>query len=430
MGGKAYSNILKLPQLRPDQWEIASHQAKLKVIAMGRRWGKTTMAGGVALAAARAGAKVAWICPTYKNARPLWRFAEGAVSTLDKKYVKTNKTDRTIDFVYNGGFLAIYSADNDVGIRGEWFDVVIIEEAAQIKQSSFYDVILPTLADRDGICFLITTPLGRNWVWREAMKAKADTTGRSRFWTAPSSANPNPKIKKAYELAKTRVPLNTFRQEWDAEFLEGEGSVFSRIDQLGVIKSPVPVYKGEFVAGLDLAQKRDYTALIVMDANTRHQVDMLRIHKLPWKVIRQQIKDMCTKWKVEVVIGEANSIGGPNIEALQDEGVPVYPFETTASSKSPLIESLVLAFEQEELRIFDDPVMKLELEAYEKKVNPVTGRTTYAAPTSGDDDEGAEEIHDDTVMALALAYHGILNRYQFGSLDDDIALAIQNYGGY
>jgi hypothetical protein len=75
-------------------------------------------------------------------------------------------------------------------------------------------------------------------------------------------------------------------------------------------------------------------------------------------------------------------------------GIQVQGFVFTASSKPPLIESLALAFEREEVRWLDDPVATLELEAYERQVSGTTGRSAYSAP---------EGLHDDTVMARALA---------------------------
>jgi hypothetical protein len=407
---------LLLPLLREDQSEIVRHKARIKVIAMGRRWGKTTTAGALAISYSNYGAKTAWVVPTYKNSRTLWRFAERAVSNVGNA-VSVNKTDKLIQFRHTGGLLGIYSADNDVGLRGEDFDLVIVEEASKMRASTFHDVIWPTLADRDGRAILIFTPSGRNWVWHEKLRAEVDMTGRSIFKTAPSSANPNPKIKRAYELARERFGERslTFRQEWDAEFVEGEGSVFSRVNEICNIEKPrrVEPYTGKFVAGLDLAQKHDYTVLVVLDANTRRQVDMLRVNKRPWLVIRSLIKEVYRKWNISFVIGEANSIGGPNIEAMQDDGLSIVPFDTTSMSKAPLIESLVQAFEQDDINLFDDPVIKLEFEAYEKKINPITGRVTYAAPTESDDDnsggERDEEIHDDIIMATALAWRAITN---------------------
>lgn len=74
-------------------------------------------------------------------------------------------------------------------------------------------------------------------------------------------------------------------------------------------------------------------------------------------------------------------------------------FETTAVSKPPLIESLVLAFDRGEITALNDPIMRGELMAYERRVS-ATGRSQYSAP------DGA---HDDTVMALALAWYGVTN---------------------
>ena len=79
-------------------------------------------------------------------------------------------------------------------------------------------------------------------------------------------------------------------------------------------------------------------------------------------------------------------------------GIQVQGFVFTASSKPPLIESLALAFEREEVKWLADDVATLELEAYEAQVNARTNRASYGAP---------EGLHDDTVMARALANHAI-----------------------
>jgi hypothetical protein len=79
--------------------------------------------------------------------------------------------------------------------------------------------------------------------------------------------------------------------------------------------------------------------------------------------------------------------------------VRIVPFETTATSKPPLIESLVLAFEREECQWQADPIWTGELEAYEAKYSATTGRPSYSAP---------EGLHDDTVIARALAWQAAI----------------------
>ena len=71
----------------------------------------------------------------------------------------------------------------------------------------------------------------------------------------------------------------------------------------------------------------------------------------------------------------------------------VVKFLFTGQSKPPLIESLGLALEKAEWQFQPDPIWTGELEAYERKVNAITGRSQYSAP---------DGMHDDTVIARAL----------------------------
>jgi len=105
---------------------------------------------------------------------------------------------------------------------------------------------------------------------------------------------------------------------------------------------------------------------------------------------------MWKKWGIAAILAEHNSIGGPNIEAMQAEGLPVTGFETTATSKPPLIQSLALSIERREWQLLDDDTQIWELEAYEMTPSKTTGRPTYSAPAGG---------HDDCVIACALMNH-------------------------
>ena len=61
-----------------------------------------------------------------------------------------------------------------------------------------------------------------------------------------------------------------------------------------------------------------------------------------------------------------------------------------------MVESLALAFEREQIEILNDPLLIAELQAFAAERLP-GGSTRYAAP---------EGMHDDMVMALALAWRG------------------------
>lgn len=201
------------------------------------------------------------------------------------------------------------------------------------------------------------------------------------------------------ESIRQETPDLFFRQEYLAEFLEGAGAVFRRIGENAILEPAEPIIGHEYVFGVDWAMKNDFTAIVVMDKGTRQMVALDRFNRVDWALQRSRLTSLYEKWKPQTIIAESNSIGSPNIEALQREGLPVVSFETTASSKPPLIESLVLAFERDEIKVLNNPVLKGELMAYERTVSHVTGRSQYSAP---------DGMHDDTVMGLALAWWGVL----------------------
>jgi hypothetical protein len=93
-------------------------------------------------------------------------------------------------------------------------------------------------------------------------------------------------------------------------------------------------------------------------------------------------------------------MGEPNIEDLQWAGLPVYGFATTATSKPPLIENLVLCFEREEGKFIDNAIFTSELEAYEMRLRQ-NSRPVFSAP---------EGVHDDTVIARALMWRAMALR--------------------
>lgn len=351
------------------------------------------MAGALALSCANQGGAVAWVVPTYKNARPVWRFCERMVGRLDG-VVRINRTDRLVEFP-SGGWLGVYSADNDVAIRGEAFDVVIVDEAAQVSPETFGDVIVPTLADRDGRCLLISTPKGLNWFHTEYLAAEADGVDRM-AWRAPTSDNPIPTIKRAAELARERVTARAYQQEWLADFVSS-GQVFRRVREAATAARQDQRVEGHsYVFGLDWGQIDDFTVVSVVDETLRAQVHVDRFNKIDYQLQAARVAILAQKFAPRLLIAESNSIGGPIIEQLQRYNLPVWGWTATNASKHDLVTSLSLAFERGDISILNDPVQVGELLAYDAERLP-SGVLRYGAP---------EGMHDDCVIALALSWLG------------------------
>lgn len=339
-----------------------------------------------------AGGAVAWVSPTYKNSRPLWRFAEIAVKGVTG--VSVNRAERVIEFP-SGGWLGVYSGDNDVSLRGEAFDFVIVDEAARVAGETFSDVILPTLADRNGRCLLISTPKGKNWFWQEYVKAKSDGQ-YSAAWQAPTAANPMRTIRKAAELAKERVSERTYRQEWLAEFIESGGDVFRGVREAATAERQDAALPGHtYVIGIDWGRTNDATVFAVLDETTKALAALDRMTDTGYALQVGRLQALMARFQPGQVLAELNSMGGPLVERLQAEGLPVTGFNTTNASKGMIIDALALALERRELALLPDETLIGELQAYESERLP-GGMLRYSAPAG---------MHDDTVIALALAWH-------------------------
>jgi hypothetical protein len=115
---------------------------------------------------------------------------------------------------------------------------------------------------------------------------------------------------------------------------------------------------------------------------------------------RGRLTALHQRFNVGAWLLEYNSIGGPNLEELQRAGLPVIAFNTTNATKMHIIDQLALAFERKAITIPNDPVLVGELQAFESS-RTATGLVRYSAP---------EGMHDDGVMALALAWHAAQNR--------------------
>ncbi len=382
--------------LRADQARIAKHPAKTKVLAMGRRWGKTVLGSYVTLNVLRQGGKAAWIVPTYKNGRSLWRYVAGVCAPLAQaKYFSISQSERVITS-FNGGLFAMYSGDNIDAIRSENFNLVVGDEAARIGGDGWNDAVRPTLADCDGDEILISTPKGLNWFYNEWRMGQDKHNGYM-SWTAPTNANPMPTIKKAFDLAKTRLPERTFAQEWEARFVDG-GGVFRRVREASVLQ---PLERGEtgrqYVIGVDWGRSNDATVFCVLDSVGKCQVYLDRMTDTDYASQRARLIALAERFNHANIIAESNSMGQANIEALQNAGVYVTGFTTTNASKANAIQALELAFERNDIQLLTDELQINELMAYQSEKLP-SGLVRYGSP---------DGLHDDTVMALAIGWQSI-----------------------
>ena len=374
------------------QKQILKHPARFKVLACGRRWGKSELGLTDILTAAHLQHKRCWwIAPTYQMASQIWRDLKNSVKHL--RGVEIDAVERRIDLPL-GGVIAVRSAFNPDKLRGEGLDFAVIDEAAFMPAQIWHDVIRPMLATTRGQARFLSTPNGRNWFWG---RHRAGLDPEEKEWASFHFKSADSPLIHPQELAgiQRATPPHIWESEYEAQFNNDSGLVFRRIsDAISADPGKDPQPGHTYVAGVDWGRNNDYTAIAVIDATSGAMVALDRFNQIGWELQRDRLKSLVAHWKPNIIYAEANSIGEPNIDALIREGIPVKPFITSAKSKPPLIEALALAIERGEIRLPNDPVLRNELEAYSLERLP-GGSYRYSAPPGE---------HDDAVIATALAW--------------------------
>lgn len=307
-----------------------------------------------------------------------------------------SESDHRIE-IPGAGSITIRSTHNPDHLRGMGLDLAVLDEAAFMPPTLWPEVVRPMLLERRGHALFLSTPRGRNWFY-DLFTLGLDPEEPD--WASfHFTSYHNPLITMGeIDAVRRTTPERVFAAEYMAEFSDDAGQVFRGVRRaanapVGAVPLPDRIY----IAGVDWGREFDYTVIAVIDATNGQVVALDRFNAISWAAQRGRLRALADRWGPAVIWAEANSIGAVNIEALQNEGLPVRPFHTTSASKGPLIDGLALAIEREEIALLPYEVLLNELEAYAMTRLP-GGGFRYSAPSGG---------HDDTVIAVALAWYGV-----------------------
>ena len=399
---KARRATVRIPELYPAQKTIAERPERFIVVCEGRRAGKTILGMDRLISAALSGKPCAWFSPSYRMLSDVWRDLNNALAGVS---TRVSVQDHRIELV-TGGLIDMWSLDNADSARGRKYGLAVIDEAAMVPdlENSWQAVIRPTLTDLQGGAWFLSTPRGHNFF--KVLYDRGQDPERPDWFSIQLPTVVNPYISPLeIEAARLDMTERRYAQEHMAQFMEGEGYVFRHVTACST-GTPEPYIEGhEYVAGCDFGRSNDYTVVSVWDVKERREVYLDRFKGESWPLQRTRIKATFERYHVFSALCEENSFGGPNIEELRRDRLPVQAFTTTNATKRTIVEGLALALENKNITLINDPVGNAELMAFEETTLP-SGMIRYAAP------EGSG--HDDTVMARCLAYHAAKPRPFFG----------------
>lgn len=377
---------LTLPRPHPGQRQILAEARRWNVIDCGRRWGKTLIGGEISAQSMLAGQPVGWFAPTYKLLSDAWR----EVKTLLQPVISDkSETEKRLTLI-TGGFIDMWSLEDENAGRGRKYKRVIVDEAAMTPnlEKAWTESIRPTLTDYAGDAWFFSTPKGQNYFWRLYNQTGED------WYSAQMPTSTNPYIDaEEIEAARLLLPERVFQQEYLAMFIEESGGVFRRVAEAvdNGRDAPEPRQQGRsYTLGVDLARTQDFTVLSVFDDLAR-QVYFERFNLISWQRQIERVVSVAQEYDAKVVV-DSTGVGDPIYEALRKANLYIEGYQLTSGSKERLIDNLAIMLDNSRIRLMDIPTQTSELQAYQYELTP-SRNVRMNAPAG---------MHDDTVIAAAM----------------------------
>ena len=374
------SKEITFPHLHPGQRAAAESTARFRLLACGRRWGKTRFLAYEAVKALLHGQKVWHVAPTYSIGNVAFRSMVSLARPIPSVRIKVGEKK----ILWSKGSIEIKSADYPNNLRGEGLDLITLDEAAFVPKDLWGSVLRPALMDRQGRGIFASSPNGKNWFY-DAFKSR-----QFKSWQNPTWTSPYIDAAEIEDMRRERTKAQ-FSQEVAAEFIDFEGRVFPVFKTLEPITVPQDGQGSVF--GVDVARSPDATAVAIAPCDAARVWTVLQTHRdysqqIDW------LRMLIARWKPRCVVIEENGVGAPMFDMLRRvASVQVVAFTTTNKSKTELIDALILRMEQDEYALPEEPDVVSQFDVYTCSKNAL-GTYTFGGP---------EGSHDDAVMAVLLA---------------------------
>jgi predicted phage terminase large subunit-like protein len=230
------------------QQKVMASEARFKVVAAGRRCGKSRLAAWTMIIRALQAPKctVFYVAPTQGQARDImWGLLEElAYPVIASKHVNNMEFK-----LVNGSRISLKGGDRPDTMRGVSLEYLVLDEYADVKQQVFEEILRPALADRKGDCLFIGTPKGRNHFYDLFVYATKGEDESFEGWHFTSYDNETLDPSEI-ELAKKSMSSHAFRQEFMSSF-EALGSEIFKEEWVQFDEEEPQV--GDYYIAIDLA---------------------------------------------------------------------------------------------------------------------------------------------------------------------------------
>lgn len=286
-------------RLTKPQTRVWKSPARFKIIAAGRRFGKSYLAlTWLVHNAMTKGGLHYYIAPSYVMAKQIaWRLLKDLFS--DHITVK-NESELFVEFA-NGAIVQLKGADNRDSLRGVSLSSVCLDEASFMAQEVWTEVVRPATSDRQAPVLFISSPSGWNWFKDLYDYATLNQDENWQAWTFTTADGGNVKPEEI-EAAKRELPERTFRQEYLASFETLSNRVYSNFDRQLNVSSELASLSdaAELHIGLDFNIVPMSATVGIKVANQLHIVDEIVLPNSNTTEMSQEIKARYPRHKIYV----------------------------------------------------------------------------------------------------------------------------------
>lgn len=382
------------------QKTVANDSSRFKLVAAGRRSGKTTLSiRQICFYARIPNREIFYITSSYRAAKMIvWKPLLRMLTDL-RWVAKINASDLSIT-LKNGSQISLKGSEDPNRLRGVSLDYVVIDEAAFCDLETLWgEVVRPALADRLGGALFISTPLGKANAFYDMYLDAQDLKDWSTYTLTTLEAGFVP--EKEIEAARADMTERQFKQEFEASFED----LGTRVADQFVREKNVLPYSGdlrELIVGCDFNLNPVTASVMVRHGEILHVIDEIEIYSSNTNELADEIRQRYPTQKIFAFPDPSGARSQTSSSGKSDHAILAHAgFVVKAPRKHDPVRDRINATNARfcsgtgERRLFVDPKCKRTIECLEKH--------SYKPNTNQPDkDSGYDHMFD--ALSYAVAY--------------------------
>jgi len=364
-------------------------------VVVARGWGKSLSLVDYSFenCIENAGSEMWYTVPIFDQAKKIWRmYIEPFIGT--GLFKKANTSDLLLTF-HNGSTLQFRSVEKYENLRGAHLTDLICDEFDYYRPDAYYRALAPMMNHKRARKIIFSsTPNGKGQFYEFCKREETESN-----WITFRSTIEETGIQKYIDNVRSQrgmIADALYRQEYEAEFIDEGGEVFTKAGNIFTLEDFAPKGKKHY-GGIDIGCKKDRTVLTILNEkgecvfwkrfSIEEQSDgvILAEHL---STILNQFPNLICMWETNV---------DPTIFKIAKKLCKgqLVAHDTSNKSKNDYISRLNASINKGILFLPRFAIeIREELLNYQMNHTPTKKLPSYSAPSGR---------HDDCVISLALA---------------------------